>query len=79
VDEDGAATLDGVLDEADGPWQMLADVFPGHVHHVDHLVAQFLPRRCCVNEYILHLPRGSKGSSPPAPATRASRPKTQTS
>ena len=41
MDEDGAASLDRVLDEADGARQLLSDVLPGHVHHADYLILNF--------------------------------------
>ena len=42
VDEDGTTTFDCISDESHCCWQMLSDIFPGHIHHIDDLVGNFL-------------------------------------
>ena len=40
-----APCIDGILDEPHCAWQMLANVFPWHVHDINDFVGDFLSER----------------------------------
>ena len=45
MNKNSATSIDSISYESDCAWQVLADIFPGHVHDIDDFVSNFLNKQ----------------------------------